>query len=143
LRLPSSTRRLQRAVLADQLPLFELIDAEDRVHADQVAAIPVLARSPSAPKPAIIPPSAAPKPRTNLKQSGKRKQPSRATIPLDAKMLVSRDAAAAILSISVRAVDYLIATKRFSTRRIGTRVLIPIEDVRKFARSDHPERVAG
>lgn len=39
--------------------------------------------------------------------------------------------------------DYFIATKQLSTRRIGTRVLIPIEDVRKFARSDHPERMAG
>ena len=48
-----------------------------------------------------------------------------------------------MLSISVRGVDYLIAAKRLSTRRIGTRVLIPIEDVRKFARSDHPERLAG
>jgi hypothetical protein len=48
-----------------------------------------------------------------------------------------------MLSISVRAIDYLIATKRLSTRRIGTRVLVPVENVRKFARSDHPERMAG
>jgi len=33
--------------------------------------------------------------------------------------------------------------KPFSTRRIGARVLIPIEDVRKFARADHPDRMAG
>ena len=48
-----------------------------------------------------------------------------------------------MLLISVRGVDYLIATKRLSTRRIGTTVLIPIEDVRKFARADHPDRMAG
>jgi hypothetical protein len=36
-----------------------------------------------------------------------------------------------------------VATKRPSIRRIGTRALIPIEDVRRFARSDHPEPVAG
>jgi hypothetical protein len=40
-------------------------------------------------------------------------------------------------------VDYYIATKRLSTRRIANRVLIPIEEIRKFARSDHPERMAG
>src|SRR6266567_5399822 len=48
-----------------------------------------------------------------------------------------------MLSISIRGVDYLIATKRLSTRRIANRVLIPIEEIRKFARSDHPERTAG
>jgi excisionase family DNA binding protein len=51
--------------------------------------------------------------------------------------------AAQMLSISVRDVNYLIATKRLSTGRIGTRVLISIEDIRKFARSDHLERLAG
>ena len=71
------------------------------------------------------------------------KPPAKANLPLEAKVLVSREEAAAMLSISVRAVDYLIATKRLSTRRIGTRVLVPVENVRKFARSDHPERMAG
>jgi len=72
-----------------------------------------------------------------------RKQPANATVSPQAKLLVSREEAAQLLSISVRGVDYLTATKRLSTRRIGTRVLIPIEDVCKFARSDHPERLAG
>jgi excisionase family DNA binding protein len=58
-------------------------------------------------------------------------------------LLVSREEAAQMISISVRGVDYLIATKRLSTRRMGTRVLIPTDDIRKFARSDHPERLAG
>jgi excisionase family DNA binding protein len=61
----------------------------------------------------------------------------------EAKLLVSREEAAQLLSISIRGMDYLIATKRIATRRIGTRVLIPIEDVRRFARFDHPERMAG
>lgn len=75
---------------------------------------------------------------------GARKRPSgRIPVSPQAKLLVSREEAAEILSISVRSIDYLIATKRLSTRRIGTRVLIRIEDVRKFARSDHPERMAG
>ena len=59
------------------------------------------------------------------------------------KLLVSQDEAAQLLSISRRSVEYLVAAKKLSTRRIGTRSLIPIEDVRKFARSDHPERMAG
>ena len=72
-----------------------------------------------------------------------RKPPAKTNVPAQAKLLVSREEAAEFLSISVRSVDYLVATKKLSTRRIGTRVLIPMEEVRKFARSDHPERVAG
>jgi excisionase family DNA binding protein len=77
------------------------------------------------------------------KRDEKRKPPAEAKIPPHAKILVGREEAANFLSISVRSVDYLIATGRLSTRRIGTRVLIPMEDVRRFARSDHPERMAG
>jgi hypothetical protein len=72
-----------------------------------------------------------------------RKPPAKETTMPDSKLLASRREAAAMLSISIRGVDYLIATKQFTTRKIGTRVLIPIEEVRKFARSDHPERMAG
>jgi excisionase family DNA binding protein len=59
------------------------------------------------------------------------------------KLLVSQEEAAQLLSISKRSVEYLVAQRQLSTRRIGTRALIPIEEVRKFARSDHPERMAG
>jgi excisionase family DNA binding protein len=59
------------------------------------------------------------------------------------KLLVSQEEAAQLLSISKRSVEYLVAARQLSTHRIGTRALIPIEDVRKFARSDHPERMAG
>ena len=76
-------------------------------------------------------------------QSQNSKPPGKTKLLPDAKLLVSREEAAQMLSISIRGVDYLIATKRLSTRRIGTRVLIPMEDVRRFARSDHPERMAG
>jgi excisionase family DNA binding protein len=81
--------------------------------------------------------------RTISSQSRRPKPPSKEKLQPDAKLLVSREEAAQMLSISVRGVDYLIATKRLSTRRVGTRVLIPIEGVRRFARSDHPERLAG
>jgi excisionase family DNA binding protein len=80
---------------------------------------------------------------SRIRKNRARKPPTNAIVPPQAKLLVSREEAAQLLSISVRGVDYLTATRRLSTRRIGTRVLIPIEDVRKFARSDHPERLAG
>jgi excisionase family DNA binding protein len=53
------------------------------------------------------------------------------------------DEAAQLLSISRRSVEYLVASRRLSIRRIGTRALIPIEDIRRFARADHPENVAS
>jgi excisionase family DNA binding protein len=57
--------------------------------------------------------------------------------------LVSREEAAQMLSISQRGLDYLVASKRLSTRRIGGRVLIPTADLRKYARCDHPERIVS
>ena len=73
----------------------------------------------------------------------KRKPPTRANVPLEGKILVSRREAAATLSISIRGGDYMIADGRLSTRRIANRVLIPTEDIPKFAQSDHPRRLAG
>jgi hypothetical protein len=46
-----------------------------------------------------------------------------------------------LLSISQRGLDYLIANRRLPTSRIGGRVLIPVADLRKYARGDHPERI--
>ncbi len=77
-----------------------------------------------------------------LKQKRQKRKPP-ATVPLDGKLLVSREEAAAMLSISIRAVDYKISTGQLLTRRIANRVLILIEEMRRFARSDHPERMAG
>jgi len=75
--------------------------------------------------------------------NGTARRPTGAAIAPDAKLLVSRNVAAEMLSISVRGVDYMIARRQLSTRRIANRVLIPTEEVRKFARSDHPGRMAG
>jgi excisionase family DNA binding protein len=72
----------------------------------------------------------------------RKKQPGRVVAP-DAKLLVSREEAAQLLSISQRGLDYLIANRRLPTRRIGGRVLIPVADLRKYARGDHPERIVG
>jgi hypothetical protein len=73
----------------------------------------------------------------------KRKPPNRANVPPDAKLLLSRKEASEMLSISIRGVDYMIADGRLPTRRIANRVLIPTEEIRKFAQSDHPKRLAG
>lgn len=74
--------------------------------------------------------------------SQSRKRPGRVVEPED-KLLVGREEAAGMLSISCRALDYLLANKKLSARRIGSRVLIPASELRRFSRSDHPERLAG
>ena len=79
-------------------------------------------------------------PRTN---GLNRKAPASDPVAPMHKLLVSQEEAAQLLSISKRSVEYLVATRQLSTRRIGTRALIPIEEVRRFARFDHPERMAG
>jgi len=71
--------------------------------------------------------------------SHSRKSPVR----VDQKLLVSRDEAAELLSISKRALDYLIANRTLPKRRVGARVLIPMQDLQRFARGNHPERLAG
>ena len=79
-------------------------------------------------------------PRTNEEL---KKSPVRATVAPQDKLLVCREEAAEILSISVRSVDYLLASKQLSFRRIGTRILITVADLKRFARMDHPERLAS
>ena len=71
----------------------------------------------------------------------RKKQPGRVVVAPGAKLLVSREEAAQLLSISQRGLDYLIANRRLPTRRVGGRVLIPVADLRKYARGDHPERI--
>lgn len=72
-----------------------------------------------------------------------RKRPTRFVLAPEDKFLVGRHEAAEMLSISRRALDYLIANKELAVRRIGARVLIPVADLRRFSRADHPERLAG
>jgi excisionase family DNA binding protein len=73
--------------------------------------------------------------------SAHKKPPARVTVAPEAKLLVSREEAAQLLSISQRGLDYLIADRRLPTRRIGGRVLIPVAELRKYARGDHPEHI--
>ncbi|WP_157466764.1 helix-turn-helix domain-containing protein [Edaphobacter aggregans] len=74
-------------------------------------------------------------------KADRRKPPQRVTVAPEDKLLVSREEAAQLLSISQRGLDYLIADRRLPTRRIGGRVLIPVAELRKYARGDHPERI--
>jgi hypothetical protein len=79
----------------------------------------------------------------NQPHGAHKKPPSRATDSPNQKLLVSRHEAALRLSISERAIDYLIANKQIATRRIGSRVLIAVTELQRFSRSDHPESVAS
>jgi excisionase family DNA binding protein len=72
-----------------------------------------------------------------------KKGPARAGLSVDEKLLIGRQEAAAALSISQRALDYLVANKQLQVRRIGSRVLIPRSELLRFARADHPEPVAS
>ena len=72
-----------------------------------------------------------------------RKRPGRVTMAPEEKLLVGREEAAEMLSISRRSLDYLLAQKQLTFRRIGSRVLIPVSDLRRFSRADHPQRLAG
>jgi excisionase family DNA binding protein len=72
-----------------------------------------------------------------------KKPPTRETIPNNQRLLVGRREAADLLSISARALDYLVANHQLNTRRIGARVLIPIAELQRFARADHPGRLAS
>lgn len=52
---------------------------------------------------------------------------------MENKLLYSRKEAAAVLSVSLRTLDYLVATRQLVTRKIGARVLIPSRELQKFA----------
>lgn len=86
-------------------------------------------------RPALMP--------AHRRQPGKRNSRRKANISLDAKLLVSREEAAEILSISVRSIDYLLASKELPFRKIGTRTMIPSSALQSFARSNHPESIAS
>jgi excisionase family DNA binding protein len=57
------------------------------------------------------------------------------------KLLFSEKESAHVLSVSLRTVQNLIATKQLKVRRIGRRVLIHRKDLEAFARRDHPSAI--
>ena len=64
-----------------------------------------------------------------------------APVPALPKLLYDRKSAAYVLSMSVRAVDYLIANKIIKARHIGGKILIPTGELKRFASADHPDLI--
>ena len=58
-------------------------------------------------------------------------------MPLVPQFLLSRRQAAQSLSISLRTLDYLIASGKLTMRRIGRRVLIEPAELERFSRRSH------
>lgn len=56
---------------------------------------------------------------------------------LQFKLMYSKIEAAAMLSLSVRTLESLIANKQLLVRRAGKRVLIPYQSLVQFTRGDH------
>jgi hypothetical protein len=54
-----------------------------------------------------------------------------------APLLVSKKSAASALSVCLRTIDNLLATRQLPCRRIGRRTLIPYSALVAFARRDH------
>jgi excisionase family DNA binding protein len=71
--------------------------------------------------------------RGNLKKKSVRS----VQIPTEQRLLIDRRNAAQYLSISQRSLDYLLAYGELHTRRIGSRVLIPISELQRYAGTDH------
>jgi len=59
------------------------------------------------------------------------------------QLLYDRKGAARQLSISVRSLDYLVANRKLSTRRIGKKVLIPYGELKRFAQGNHYDSVVA
>ena len=72
-----------------------------------------------------------------------KKPPVRAGAGSEDRLLVGRRDAARMLSISERSLDYFLANQQLHARRIGSRVLIAVTELERYARADHPQRVAS
>jgi excisionase family DNA binding protein len=53
------------------------------------------------------------------------------------QLLFNKKEAAAMLGLSVRSVDYLLASRELEYRKIGRKILIPKAAIVGFARHDH------
>lgn len=140
---PPSKRLLQANEVAQyQLPYAGELEpstvenqADGQVQLDAaqpVREIPATQRS-------TVQQSAAP----SKRRQRKKKPPAKVTMPPDAKLLVGREEAAAMVSLSVRSIDYLLANKQLACRKIGNRTMIPVSELQRFVRKDHPERIAS
>jgi len=57
------------------------------------------------------------------------------------RLLFDRKSAAAAIGISIRGLDYLIATGKIRVRRLGKRVLVPRSELERLAARDLPRIV--
>ena len=57
------------------------------------------------------------------------------------RLAVGRIEAARLLSISLRTLDSLLARGELRGRRVGRRVLFPVEELERFLKRDHPTQV--
>ena len=55
----------------------------------------------------------------------------------ESKILVTRQEAAVLLSVSLRTLDTLLARSELVTRRVGRRRLIPRTELERFAKRNH------
>jgi len=58
-------------------------------------------------------------------------------------LLLSRRTAAALLSVSLRTIDNLLARRELVSRRVGRRVLIPRAALDSFTKRDHATAPGG
>jgi excisionase family DNA binding protein len=54
------------------------------------------------------------------------------------KLAVSRFEAAKMLSISLRTLDSLLARGELRGKRVGRRILFPLDELDRFLKRDHP-----
>lgn len=148
MRTSSPSRRRLHAIDAGQLPLpflvgFEpssaLASGEPCDHALVTSHQPRVSEPPA---PHDLKPQ-TPRQSIRKERSRKRKPPVQASVPVDSKLLVSREEAASMVSLSVRSIDYLLASKQLPFRKIGTRTMIPVTELQRFARMNHPVRIAS
>jgi excisionase family DNA binding protein len=59
------------------------------------------------------------------------------------KLLVSKRDAAAVLGVSLRTIDNLLACKELRAIKLGRRTLIPMTELARFVQRDHRTRLAG
>jgi len=57
--------------------------------------------------------------------------------PMPQKLLYDRRSASYVLSISTRALDYLIANKQLAPLRLGKKIMLSHQELTKFCRSNH------
>jgi hypothetical protein len=62
---------------------------------------------------------------------------NRQPAPMPQKILYDRKSAAYAISVSQRALDYLVANKQLTTIRLGAKVMIAHSELIRFSRSNH------